>query len=66
MIIYGCMNGKLKNKQIDDISNRQVRLIMKEKDVSIKSFPRYVNIGLKKKDLKPYEKSDKCSIKLKD
>ena len=66
MIICGCINEKLKNKQIDDISNRKVRMIMKEKDISIKSLPGYGKIGLKKKDLKPYEENDKCSIKLKD
>ena len=66
MIVYGCMNGKLRNKQIDDISNRQVSMIMKEKDISIKSLPTYGNIGLQKKDLKSYEENDKCSIKLKD
>ena len=66
MIVYGCMNGKLRSKQIDDISNRQVSMIMKEKDVSIKSLPGYGNIGLKKKDLKSYEENDKRSIKLKD
>ena len=60
------MNGKLRNKQIHDISNRQVSMIMKEKDVSIKSLPGYGNIGLKKKDLKSYEENDKRSIKLKD
>ena len=45
---------------------RQVSMIMKEKDVSIKSLPGYGNIGLKKKDLKSYEENDKRSIKLKD
>ena len=60
------MYGWKIKKQIDDISNRQVSMIMKEKDISIKSLPGYANIGLKTKDLKPYEKSDKCSIKLKD
>ena len=66
MIISGCVNGNLKIKQIDDISNRQVSMIMKEKDISIKSLPTYGNIGLQKKDLKSYEENDKCSIKLKD
>ena len=65
MIIYGCMNGKLRNKAFDDISNRQVSMILKEKDISIKSLPGYGNIGLKKKDLKPYEENERCSIKLK-
>ena len=66
MIICGCMNGKLKNMDINDISNNKVNTILKEKELSIKSLPGYENLGLKKKDLKPYEKNEKCSIKLKD
>ena len=41
-------------------------MIMKQKDISIKSLRGYGNIGLKKKYLKPYEENDQCSIKLKD
>ena len=53
MIIYGCMNGKLKNMDINDISNNKVSTVLKEKEISIKSLPGYGNLGLKKKDLKP-------------
>ena len=66
MIIYGCMNGKLRNTNSDDISNNKVNTIFKEKGISIKSLPGYGNVGLKKKDLKPYVENDKCSIKLVD
>ena len=66
MIIYGWMNGKLKNTCFDDISNNKVSTILKEKDISIKSLPGYGNLGLKKRDIKPYVENDKCSIKLKD
>ena len=66
MIIYGCMNRKLKNMDINDISNSKVNTILKEKEISIKSLPGYGNLRLKKKELKPYEENDKCSIKLKD
>ena len=66
MIIYGCMNGKLRNTNFDDISNNKVNTIFKEKGISIKSLPGYGNVGLKKKDLKPYVENDKCSIKLVD
>ena len=31
MIIYGCMNGKLKNNTIDDISINKSHSILKEK-----------------------------------
>ena len=66
MIIYGCMNGKLRNTNFDDISNNKVNTIFKEEGISIKSLPGYGNLGLKKKDLKPYVENDKCSIKLVD
>ena len=63
MIIYGCMNGKLKNMDINDISNNKVNTILKEKEISIKSLPGYGNLRLRKKDLKSYEENEKCSIK---
>ena len=66
MIIYGCMNGKLKNVDISGISNNEVNTILKEKEISIKSLPGYGNLGLKKKDLKSYEENEKCSVKSKD
>ena len=66
MIIYGCMNGKLKNMDINDISNNKVNSILKEKEISIKSLPVYGNLRLRKRDLTLYEENEKCSIKLKD
>ena len=66
MIIYGCVNGKLKDTNFDDISNNKLNKIFKEKGISIKSLPGYGNLGLKKKDLKPYVGNDKCSIKFID
>ena len=66
MIIYGCMNGKLKNMDINDISNDKVNTILKEKEISVKSLPGYGNLGLRKRDLKSYDENEKCSIKLKD
>ena len=66
MIIYGCMNDKLKNMDISDISNNKFQSILKEKDISIKSLPGYGNLGLKKKDLKPYVENEKSSIILID
>ena len=65
-IIYGCMNGKLKNMDVNDISNNKVNTILKKKEIGIKSLPGYGNLRLRKKDLKPYEENEKCSIKLKD
>ena len=64
MILYGCMNGNLRNKTIDVISNNKVDTILKENYISIKSLPGYGNLGLRKRDLKPYEENEK--IKLRD
>ena len=66
MIIYGCMNGKSKNTNFDDISTNKVNTILKEKGISMKSLPGYGNLGLKKRDLKPYVENEKCSIKMVD
>ena len=63
MIIYGCTSGNLRNKSVTDISNNKVTSILKEKDISIKSLPGYGNLGLRKRDLKPYEENKECSIK---
>ena len=60
------MNEKLKNMDINGISNNEVNTILKEKEISIKSLPGYGNLGLKKKDLKSYEENEKCSVKLND
>ena len=64
MIIYGCMNGKLKNTQIDDISLKKSYSILKEKNINIKSLIGYGNLGLK--NLSHVLENDNCSIKLKD
>ena len=53
MIMYGCMNGKLKNKRIEDICINKANSILNEKNILIKSLPGYCNFGLRKKDLKP-------------
>ena len=44
MIMYDCMNGKLKNKIIDDISINKAHNISKEHDIIIKSLPGYGNL----------------------
>ena len=60
MIVYGCMNGKLKNKVVDEISVKRAYLILRENNINLKSLPGYGNIRLRKKDIKPYveNKSD--------
>ena len=67
MIVYGCMNGKLKNKVVDEISVKRAYTILRENNINIKSLPGYGNMGLRKKDIKPYveNKSDgKSSVNI--
>ena len=67
MIVYGCMNGKLKNKVVDEISVKKAYAILRENNVTVKSLPGYGNMGLRKKDIKPYveNKSDgKSSVNI--
>ena len=61
MIVYGCMNGKLKNKAVDEISVKRAYNILIENNINIKSLPGYGNMRLRKKDIKPYveNKSDR-------
>ena len=60
MIVYGCKNGKLKNKLVEDISFKSRLTILKEHKININSLPGYRNMGLRKKYIKPYveNKSD--------
>ena len=53
MIVYDCMNGKLKNKVVDEIFVKRAYNILRENNINIKSLPGYGNIGLKKKDINP-------------
>ena len=66
MIIYGGINGKLKNKTLLDISNTKVNSILKENNINIESLPGYVKLELRKKDLKPFVENNESSIKLID
>ena len=60
MIVYGCITGKLKNKTVEDISLNRSITLLRELKINIKSLPGYGNMGLRKKDIKPYveNKSD--------
>ena len=49
MIIYGCKNGKLKDKIFDDISISKAYTTLKEKNINTKTLPGYGHLGLKKK-----------------
>ena len=54
MIVYGCMNVELKNKVVEEISVKSAYTILIENNINIKSLPGYGNMGLRKKDIKPY------------
>ena len=58
------MNGKLRNKAVDEISVKNAYTILLESNINVKSLPGYGNIGLKKKDIKPYieNKSDSKTV----
>ena len=64
MVIYECINGKLNNKTIDDISINKANTILKENNINIKSLPGYGNISKCTKDIKRYIENNKCSIKV--
>ena len=66
MITYGCMNDKLKSRIIEDISISKAHSILQKKHITIKSLPRHGNLGLHKKDVKPYVEGNKMSIKRND
>ena len=57
MKVYGCMNGKLKNKIVEDISLNRAITVLREHKISIKSLPGNGNMRLRKKDIKPYVKN---------
>ena len=56
MIIYGCINGKLNEKEIGDIWMKQANLILNKNAISTKSLPEYGNAELGKKDIIPSAK----------
>ena len=51
MIVYGCINGKLKNKVVEDISHNRALIILCEYRISIKTLPGHGKMGLRKKIL---------------
>ena len=51
MIIYECITNKINKGDIQDISIKKARKILKEKEINIKSLPGYGNMGLRKKDI---------------
>ena len=63
MVVCGCMTGKLNKEPLKDISTNRALNILREKNIIIKSLPGYGNIGMRKKDIKPYT-VNKCSIEI--
>ena len=67
VIVHGCMNGKLKNKVVDEISVKKAYTILIENKINIKSLPGNGNMGLRKKDIKPYvqnKSNEKSSVNI--
>ena len=67
MIVYGCMNDKLKNKVVEDISYNRALTILREYKISIKTLPGHGNMGLRKKDIKTCvenRSSEKLPVKI--
>ena len=65
MVIYGCINDKLKNKIFDDISINKAHSILKENETPIKLPLGYGNISKRIKDIKPYSENNiKCSVNI--
>ena len=67
MIVYGCMNGKLKNKIVEDTSIKNAFTILRENNINIKSLPGHGNMRLRKKDIKPYvenKSNEKLSVNI--
>ena len=67
MIVYGCINGKLKNNVVEDISPNKALTILREYKISIKTLPGHGNMGLRKKDIKPYVENkinEKSAVKI--
>ena len=62
MIVYGCMTGTLNKKYLEDISIKQAKQILNKNNI-IDSLPGYGNMGLKKKEIKPFVK-EKTFIKV--
>ena len=54
MIVYGCMTGTLNKKDLEDIKIEEAKQILNKNNLTIDSLPGYANIGLKKKEIKPY------------
>ena len=60
MIVYGCMNRKLKKKLVEAISFNTAITVLREHKITIKSLPGHGNMELRKSDIKHYveNKSD--------
>ena len=56
MIVYGCMTGTLNKKDLEDIKIKEAIQILNKNNITTDSLPGYGNMGLKKKEIKPYVK----------
>ena len=60
MILYGCMSGILNKKDLKDITIKEAKQILNKNSITINSLPGHWNMGLKKKEIKPYLKEKTC------
>ena len=49
-------------KFIDGVSINKSNSILNEKNINLKSLPGHDNLGLRKRDIKPYEENKECSL----
>ena len=57
------MTGTLNKRDLEDISIKQANQILNKNNITIKSLLGYENVGLKKKEIKPFVK-EKTFIKV--
>ena len=57
------MTGTLNKNDLEDISIKQANQILNKNNITIKSLLGYENVGLKKKEIKPFVK-EKTFIKV--
>ena len=63
MIVFGCTTRSLNKKDLKDIKIKEAKEILNKNNITIDSLPGYGNMGLKKKEIKPYAK-EKTFIKV--
>ena len=63
LIVYGHITHKISNLHAEDISKNEVKQILNQNKIIVKSLLGYGNIGLKRKEIMVYGNKE-CSIKV--